>query len=54
MVFLCRMVDPVLTRGQTEQNLSNRIHPPALTLDIEVGGEVRVCVCGGEGLGMCE
>lgn len=52
MVFLCRMVDPVLTRGQTEQNLSNRIHPPALTLDIEVGGEV--CVCEGEGLGLCE
>lgn len=43
MVFLSCMVDPVLTRGQTEQNLSNRIHPPALTVDIELC--VCVCVC---------
>lgn len=59
MVFLCYIVDPALTRGQTEQNLSNRIHPPVLTLDIEVeGGQECVCVCvrvsGGKDLGMCE
>lgn len=44
-VFLCCMVDPVLTRGQAEQDLSNRIHPPALTLDIEVGWVQRWVRC---------
>lgn len=54
MVFLSCKVDPVLTRGQTEQNLSNRIHPPVLTLDIKMEGEEG----GGrrglrKGLGVC-
>lgn len=44
MVFVCCVVDPVLTRSQTEQNLSNRIHPPVLTLDSGCVCEA-VCVC---------